>query len=61
MLLAKKPTKLGPFWDEHAAILSAVVSGDKAAAGQLAQSHALSSAKVISNRTQVKEPAVARD
>jgi DNA-binding GntR family transcriptional regulator len=56
MLLAKKPTKLGPFWDEHAAILGAVVSGDAVAAGQLARTHALASAKVISSRIKVPEP-----
>lgn len=47
MLLADRPTKLGPFWDEHDEILRAVVSGDAAAAGQLAQGHAIDSGKVL--------------
>jgi DNA-binding GntR family transcriptional regulator len=50
MLLAKRPTKLGPFWDEHEAILGAVVSGDAAAAGELAQRHAMVSADVVSGK-----------
>jgi DNA-binding GntR family transcriptional regulator len=47
MLLAKAPTKLGPFWDEHEAILGAVVTGDSAAAGALARHHAVMSAGVV--------------
>jgi DNA-binding GntR family transcriptional regulator len=58
MLLAKKPTRLGPFWDEHEAILGAVVSGDSLSAGQLAQRHALSSAKAISETMEVAVPMV---
>ena len=49
MLLAKGPTKLGPFWDEHEAILGAVVDGDAAAAGELARQHAFASAQTISD------------
>ena len=47
MLLAVKPTRLGPFWDEHNEILCAIVSRDPVAAGQLAQGHAISSGKVL--------------
>jgi DNA-binding GntR family transcriptional regulator len=47
MLLADKPTRLGPFWDEHNEILGAIVSRDPVAAGQLAQGHAISSGKVL--------------
>lgn len=47
MLLAHRPIKLGPFWDEHDNILHAVVSGDAAAAGELARGHAIGSAAVL--------------
>ncbi len=47
MLLADKPTRLGPFWDEHDEILHAVVTGDPVTAGQLAGGHAISSGKVL--------------
>lgn len=50
MLLAKTPTKLGPFWDEHEAILGAIVTGDGAAAGELARHHAVMSAGVVTAR-----------
>ena len=47
MLLADKPTRLGPFWDEHDQILHAVVSRDPVSAGRLAQGHAISSGKIL--------------
>jgi DNA-binding GntR family transcriptional regulator len=53
MLMAKAPTKLGPFWDEHEAILGAVVTGDAEAAEQLAHHHAFASAKAISAKIEV--------
>lgn len=53
MLLAKQPTRLGPFWDEHEAVLDAVVAGDVVAAGQLAELHALGSAQAVSARIAV--------
>jgi DNA-binding GntR family transcriptional regulator len=59
MLLAKKPTKLGPFWDEHEAILGAVVTGDGIAAGELARNHAFASARTVSAGIAGPEPAVA--
>ena len=55
ILLAKTPTKLGPFWDEHEAILGAIVSRDAEAAGELARHHAYASAKTIS--AHIKVPA----
>lgn len=53
MLLATRITKLGPFWDEHEAILGAVVSGDGKAAARLAQEHAFLSAQTISEEIAV--------
>lgn len=53
MLLASAPTRFGPFWDEHEAILDAVVRGDAAAAGQLARDHAYASARTISAKIEV--------
>jgi DNA-binding GntR family transcriptional regulator len=47
MLLADKPTRLGPFWDEHDQILHAVVSRDPVSAGRLAQGHAISSGNIL--------------
>ena len=48
LLLAHRPIRLGPFWDEHDAILSAVVARDPAGAAQLAREHAIGSGKVLS-------------
>jgi DNA-binding GntR family transcriptional regulator len=50
LLLAGRPIRLGPFWDEHDAILQAVVNNDPAAASQLAQAHAIGSGAVLSMR-----------
>ena len=50
LLLAKRPIRLGPFWDEHDGILQAVIACDPAAAGQLAREHAVGSGKVVSGR-----------
>ncbi|MFO1024248.1 MAG: GntR family transcriptional regulator [Acetobacteraceae bacterium] len=47
MLLARSPTKLGPFWDEHEQILGAVAAGDAAGAESLARQHALASMGVL--------------
>ena len=47
MLLAKGPTKLGPFWDEHEQILNAIAAGDANAAQRLARHHALASMAVL--------------
>jgi DNA-binding GntR family transcriptional regulator len=47
MLLADRPTKLGPFWDEHDQILQAIVSRDPVAAGELARGHAIASCNVL--------------
>lgn len=48
LLLARLPIRLGPFWDEHDAILSAVVAGGSIDAAQLARDHAICSGKVLS-------------
>lgn len=48
LLIAKRPVRLGPFWDEHHAILQAVVARDPVAAGQLAQAHAIGSGQILS-------------
>ena len=50
LLLAGRPIRLGPFWDEHDSILRAVVAGDAAAASDLAQQHAIGSGAVLSTR-----------
>jgi DNA-binding GntR family transcriptional regulator len=47
MLLADRPTKLGPFWDEHDQILQAIVNRDPVAAGELARGHAIASCNVL--------------
>lgn len=47
MLLAKAPTTLGPFWDEHEQILGAIAAGDAAGAELLARRHALASMGVL--------------
>ena len=48
LLLAKLPIRLGPFWDEHDAILSAVVAGNPSEAERLARDHAICSGKALS-------------
>lgn len=48
LLLANRPIRLGPFWDEHDSILQAVVNNDAAAAGELAQQHAIGSGAILS-------------
>ncbi len=48
LLLARRPIRLGPFWDEHDGILQAVVNNAAAAASQLAQLHAIGSGAVLS-------------
>jgi DNA-binding GntR family transcriptional regulator len=48
LLLAKRPIRLGPFWDEHDSILQAVLARDPLAAGDLARQHAVGSGKVLS-------------
>jgi DNA-binding GntR family transcriptional regulator len=47
LLLAKRPIRLGPFWDEHDGILQAVTAGDAEAAAQLARAHAVGSGTVL--------------
>jgi DNA-binding GntR family transcriptional regulator len=47
MLLAKAPTKLGPFWDEHEQILNAIATSDAPAAERFARQHALASMGVL--------------
>lgn len=47
LLLAGRPVRLGPFWDEHDGILQAIIAGDATAAAQLAQQHAIGSAAVL--------------
>jgi DNA-binding GntR family transcriptional regulator len=47
MLLADRPTTLGPFWDEHDQILHAIIERDPSAAGELARSHAIASGRVL--------------
>lgn len=47
LMLARKPIRLGPFWDEHDSILRAVIDGDPAGAAQLARDHAIGSGKVL--------------
>jgi DNA-binding GntR family transcriptional regulator len=54
LLLAGRPVRLGPFWDEHDGILQAVVNNDAAAAAELAQQHALQSAAVLSPRQRLQ-------
>jgi DNA-binding GntR family transcriptional regulator len=49
LLLAKRPIRLGPFWDERDAILQAVIASDPVAAAQLAHEHALGSGQVVSH------------
>lgn len=48
MLMAGQATRLGPFWDEHDQILSAVVQGDTGEAARLAQHHAIASGALLS-------------
>jgi len=48
LLLAKRPIRLGVFWDEHDAILQAVIGRDAVAASQLAHAHAIGSGKLLS-------------
>ena len=48
LLLAGRPIRLGPFWDEHDGILRAVIERDPVAAGQLAQEHAIGSGEALS-------------
>lgn len=50
LLLAKRPIRLGPFWDEHDAILQAVVARDPVAAAQLAREHAIGSGAILAAR-----------
>ena len=47
LLLAKRPIRLGPFWDEHDQILQAVIGRDAVAAGELARLHAIGSGAVL--------------
>ncbi len=55
MLLAGEPTKLGPFWDEHDQILQAVASRDPDAAAQLAQHHAIASARILARGLEAQD------
>ena len=48
LLLAKRPIRLGPFWDEHDKILQAVIARDPVAAGELARLHAIGSGALLS-------------
>jgi DNA-binding GntR family transcriptional regulator len=52
--LSTKILRFAPMWDEHAAILSAVVAGDAEAAERLARHHAESSIEQI--KTMVEPP-----
>ncbi len=47
-LLGGRAMRLGPLWDEHDAILRAVIARDAVAAGQLAHDHAIGCVEILS-------------